>query len=394
MNKFIFTILILSSLLTPVLAEDINVSDLLGDTQNIDTQEVAQQEEQRLEDIQNELSISVPEYTDNPSHIITFIDPSEEKVGVELDIDEKGYKVISSPYALPSLNIGEHSLKFRFTDSIGATKLLEYETIIIPRPPIVKAPTFDNSFLNVSGTGLANSEILVTVSVGSTNFSEISDIDSEGDWSITIPLETDIDGIYTIFAYTRKNGYASNPSEPSVLAYGEEGAITVSQYKDGEKEIAFSFSNISLEDLPSILSSNPDLIILSVGFLLIGFLVSIILLTLFRKASEDGVNKEYLKKFNKKSDNTQEKTLKELFSDKNDEKDVKEVKISKKEQRKIAKEEKQKKEDIDKEKVFSKKDFLKDFKNFDPDTNKGDESKEPSKKDKKDVIVSLTSKSS
>lgn len=386
MKKFLFTILVLFLIPNTILAQDLSVDDLLGDTDDVDTQEVEQLEEDRLEEIENELNISIPEYTDNPSHIVTFVDPSEEKVGVELDIDESGFKDINSPYSLPTLGIGEHHLKFRFVDSLGATKLLEYDTIIIPRPPIIKAPTFENDYLTISGTGFANSEIIVTLSVNASNFIETADIDSDGNWTTSIELETAVDGIYTVFAYTRKDGYASNPSEPAVLAFGDGGLTTASDFQDKNDTISFSFKNITLENLPTMLTQNPDLIIGFVAFLLLGSVISFILITLIRKNDENGINKEFSKKINTSSSDTPEKTLLEVFAQK--ESKPQESQKKPKEKRKP----KKKKKKAKKGKVFTKKDFLKNFKKFDPDSDTGKKKKEPSKKDKKKVLVSLTSK--
>jgi len=49
-------------------------------------------------------------------------------------------------------------------------------------------------------------------------------------------------------------------------------------------------------------------------------------------------------------------------------------------------------EEVKKEKIFTKRDFLKDFKKFDPDTDSGKEKSEPKDEEKKEVIVTLTSK--
>lgn len=374
MKKLLFTILILSLTISQVDAvTDTPVDALLGNN-DVDVEEVNQLEEDRVEEIENELTLSIPEYTDNPSHIITFVDPSEESEGVEIDIDESGFKNISSPYTLPSLSIGEHNLKFRFIDSLGAPKVLEYELVVLPRPPMVKAPTFDNNILTVSGTGLANSEALVTVSVNASNYTNIVDIDRDGDWVTNIELDSVPNGIFTVFAYTRKDGYASNPSEPAVLAYGDDGATTVSNYKGSENDISFNFSDISIDSIPDIVITNPDLIILSVAMLVMGFLLSFILTVLIRKNNDEKVNKDFSHKINNKGSN--EKTLKELFgqdSSNEKQKAKKEPKIQKK------------------EKIIDRKDFLKDFKNFDPDNSKGEVNKKPTKRDKKDVIISLTS---
>jgi hypothetical protein len=391
-----FLLLLSPSLL---LAQDVSVDELLGNDQEI-SPNVEDLEQERVESIENELNISIPEYTDNPSHIITFIDPSEEKVGVELDIDESGYKDINSPYSLPSLSIGKHRLKFRFVDSIGATKLLTYDLVIIPRPPILKAPEFTDSNLILSGTGLASSEVLLTVSVGASNYTQIADIDSEGNWNTSIALDTVSDGIYTVFGYTRKNGYASNPSEPAVMEYGSRGAKEVEDKSNSS--IYFNINDISWDNIPAILTQNPDLIIVIVSALLVGTLITAILFSLFRRSSRKGEEQEVAEKINGGS--KKEKTLMELFGEGEEEseekvenkKGIRKGKKTKRKEEKVEEAEKEKKNEEKKEKkkmekIFTRRDFLKDFKKFDPDKESGDENKEPNKKDKKDVIVTLTS---
>ena len=390
MKKFLIALLV--TFLTPnlVFAEDISINDLLGSTGEVKAaEEVEKLDEQRTEEIENELKISIPDYTDNPSHIITFVDPSEEKVGVELDIDESGYKDITSPYSFPSLSIGRHRLKFRFVDSIGATKVLEYNIVIIPRPPIIKAPQFSDNNLLLSGTGLANSEVVLTISVGADYYTQISEIDEEGNWNTSVEFDTVVNGIYIIAGYTRKDGYASNPSEPAVIQYGEEGV----ENNEKDSDIVFSFNQIEFSNIPSIIGQNPDLLILTISGVLLGGLVTALLFMLINKANRDGRDIEIENKIKRKEKN--EKTLLELFGEekvKDSKKPVKEKKVKKKKSRKEIKEEKVEESNNQKEAVFTRTDFLKDFKNFDPDKESGKENKEPSDKTKKDVIVTLTSK--
>ena len=376
--------------------DDITVDELLGNG-NEESENVQDLERERTENIENELNISVPEYTDNPSHIVTFVDPSEDKVGVELDIDESGYKEINSPYALPSLGIGEHTLKFRFVDSIGATKVLEYDIVIIPRPPIIKLPSITGNELLLSGTGLANSEAVLAVSVGVLNYIQIADIDGDGNWSTSITLDSAIEGVYTIWGYTRKDGYASNPSEPSVMEYGDGNTTQVdsSDQKDG---IYFRFKDITLDSVPDIVGRNPDLLITIISTLLLGCIITSILFLLGR-GRPTREEKDITKKINGKP--KEEKTLMELFqeSEKDDKEKEKKIdkkqkteKNSKKKKEKKKKSKKKEKKNSKVEKVFTRTDFLKDFKDFDPDTSTGIEKKGPGKKDKKDVIVTLTSK--
>jgi hypothetical protein len=277
------------------------------------------------------------------------------------------------------LSIGNHKLKFRFVDSIGATKVLEYEIIIIPRPPILKAPKFEGNSLILSGTGLSNSEVLLTVSVGASNYTQIANTSSEGTWDTSITFDTVASGIYTVFGYTRKAGYASNPSESVVMEYGNSGII---DSPSQNSNISFAFNQFSLKDLPTIISLNPDLLITVISAILFGALITSLFFIIFKTEKRKKDEHDISEKINGKPN--QEKTLMELFSQDQENKEVKTQKEKKKEKKKTKKEEK--------ETTFTKKDFLKDFKKFDPDKDSGKENRQPIEKDKKDVLVTLTSK--
>jgi hypothetical protein len=72
----IFTVFSFFTILTPptpALAQDIA--------------ELEEKEVEREEDFLQQLLLDIPATTDNPSHIITFVDPSDDNSGVELDID-------------------------------------------------------------------------------------------------------------------------------------------------------------------------------------------------------------------------------------------------------------------------------------------------------------------
>jgi large-conductance mechanosensitive channel len=261
--------------------------------------------------------------------------------------------------------------------------------VIVPRPPMVKAPQFTENNLLLSGTGLANSEVVLTVSIGANNYTQIAEINGDGNWNTSITLENIYDGIYTIFGYTRKNGYASNPSEPAVMEYGNDGIVNVDT--NPSTDIAFDFNNIQFNNISEIITSNPDLLIILISFLLFGALITSVIFLLTRRKD----NKDKTKEISKQITNNkpkEEKTLRELFEEDNSSKKTKNRKSKKKKKNQKVKAKRNKKKKKPKvEKVFTKEDFLKDFEDFDPDTDKGKENKEPSKKDKKDVIVTLTS---
>ncbi|MHC1716853.1 MAG: hypothetical protein AB9915_03155 [Candidatus Dojkabacteria bacterium] len=356
--KTILAILVVLSISsTQVLAQDIKISDVLGDndTSTTATTELEQQEIQREEDFLNQLLLKIPSQTDNPNHIITFIDPSEKKVGVQLEIDAKSFQEIKSPYSLPALSIGTHTLKFKFVDKEGTTQILEKELIVLPRPPIINSPTQDEGIITISGTGLANSEIILILSSSSDIVTKTSTISGDGIWEIKIEEELPA-GIYSFTGYTRKYGYAGNLAEAVTFEYGTNNSIGGILKED----IHFSFKDIDYKKLGSILLDNTDLLILSAIIFALGFALPTMFIGLVKMKRENkalvGIEKRMTKQENSL-------TLLEKLRD-------------------------GKKEETKEEKIVTKIDFLKDYKKFDPDEGK----KEVKVEDDKKIKVSLTSK--
>ena len=372
MKKILFTTFLLLSFPILVYAqEDTTVNDLVATEREVKAAEIDQlekQDEERTQEIANLLGFVLPEYTDNPSYVITFKDPSPDDQGVEVDIDGGSYKKITSPYTLPALSIGNHVIKFRFYDKDSNVQLLEYNLVIIPRTPIITSPQLEESSITISGTALANSEILYILTANAYNDSGITNSDENGDWSITITPESGFaDGIYSFMAYTRKYGYASNLSTPITFGIGENPDRFL---QNDDKEIYFAFKDLNKENLLNTFITFPDLITLSVGSFLIGLLLTILLKSLIDGKKKGRKEKEVediiVKK--KKDDKGEEKTLRELLGGKEEK-------------------EEPKKEEVKKEPSIINKDvFLKKYKILDPDLDSGKEN------DTKKIKVSLTSK--
>jgi hypothetical protein len=334
-------------------------------------EELEKMEQEREEDFLKQLLLDIPTITDNPSNIITFIDPSEDKSGVEIEIDENTFEEIKSPYTLPALSIGKHSLRFRFVDKYGSVQILEREIIVIPRPPIINSPIFEENFLKMSGSGLANSELVLILSSERNILVKEGTIDGDGNWALEIDYEELTEGIFTFSAFTKRYGYASNLSEPLTFEIGNSERLLF----QNEREIYFKFKDLSLEDMSSVLSGNIDLVVLVAISFLSGFAISLIVFSFVKGNKEN----KTLKMFEKKMDNndnhsTRELTLKEKLSQEDKEEKPKESKET---------EEKSKKKNKT-EKILTKVDFLKDYKNFDPDDEKGSE--------KENIEVKVTSK--
>jgi Na+-translocating ferredoxin:NAD+ oxidoreductase RnfG subunit len=344
-------------------------------------EELEQKEQERENNLLNQLLLDVPTQTDNPSHIITFVDPSETNEGVELDIDEKGFETITSPYALPALGIGDHELRFRFVDELGSTQIIEKEIIIIPRPPIINSPTFEDESLYISGTGLANSELILILSSDREILVKETSIDSESNWEIQIDREELREGIFTFTAFTRRYGYSSDLAEPTTFEVGDSNKLTF----DNGKEIYFSFSDISIDDIGNILSNNIDLGLLVGGSFILGFLISLLIFSLIRSSIDNKTVKIFEEKI-KNGDKKKELTLKEKLSQKQEGQEKREKQTEKEEKKdKKKKKKKEVKKGKDKtEKILTKVDFLKDYKKFDPDDKQGEE--------KDNIEVKVTSK--
>lgn len=347
-------------------------------------EELDQIEAEREEDFLKQLALDIPKITDNPSHLITFVDPSDNSEGVQLEIDEKGFELIRSPYSLPALRIGIHTLTFKFVDSLGSTQLVEKEIIVIPRPPIINSPSFGEESMIISGTGLADSQLILILSSSKNLDTFETEINKEGTWNIEIDLTALPEGLYTFSAYTRRNGYASNLAESVTFEQGNSQNHTLFQ-GNKENDIYFSFGAITLDNIKQIILSNSDLLLLILITFTLGFLLSWVLNVILRNSSEKKVIEELEEKMNnngKKDKGEKGMTLKEKLSKKGkkveEEKKV-EVKKEEKEEKK-EKEKKAKKE----EKIVTKIDFLKDFKTFDPDDEKG--------REKEKIDIEITSK--
>lgn len=336
-------------------------------------EELNQKEDERNEQIANLLGFILPEYTDNPSYVITFSDPSVDKKGVEIGLDGKDYAKITSPYTFPALSIGRHEVKFRFYDQTDTIKILEYELIVIPRAPIVNPPTVGDTSIKVSGTALANSDILFTLTANAFNYKDSVKANDDGNWEVEItPQEGISEAIYSFTAYSRKYGFASELSETVTFSVGD----SIQSVKNDNEEIFFSFNKINKDNFINIFKSNTDLLVLFVG----AFFLGILLTNIFRNIVDGGKTekkiKEVEKLITKKEENSTEKdtkTLRELFGGEEKKEEVKE------ESHKV--EEQQSKEQT----IINKDMFLKKYKHIDPDKESG---KEVSKK----IKVSLTSK--
>ena len=359
----IVTLVIIGGLSSPILAQDTTVQDLVGTTQTTDNTQTTVTPSK-----ENPLGLDMPEQTDNPSTIITFTNPSQDNTNIQLEIDSKGFVEITSPYTLPALSIGRHTLEFKYQDENSATQIYSSSIIIIPRAPVLNTPVITAETVKIGGTGLANSEIILVLSSGAVNITQDSLIDEDGKWTMEFDRDLLLDDIYTANAYTRRYGYASNLSATTKFTLD----ASASNNSTG-KDYLLDLSSISIASIKDWIVNKQDYILLAVCAFVLGIIVGIVSRTQRAKAIVQKTEEKVAKEFQKNDKKTNEMTLKEKLMGGKD--------VKKEENAEVKKEEETKKE----EEVVNKIDFLKDYKNFDPDNAQGKE--ETSK-----VDVTLTSK--
>ena len=385
MKKFLLLTVIL--LLFPIAVHavrDIPVSDLFAQSEVSQLDEI---ELERQKGFEAQLNFTLPKYSDNPSYVITFTDPSPDAVGVHVDIDGKGFTPITSPYTFPALTIGEHIIKFRFNDKDGNLQTLEYTFIIIPRSPIINPPVVNEDSIDIKGTALSNSDVLLFITSNTFNQTETVKTDSNGDWSASIAPEDGLSqGIYTVTGYTRRDGYASEFAQATVFEVGEG----IGNKNENDKTISFAFKDIDWGNIINTVALNPDLIILIIGTLIVGIIPTAILTSAGKKRREEYMFKSAEKSIKGDKNKDGDKTLRELFEsngtkpdDTPKKEEKQEIKINTDVSKKI-------KEVKNEDKIISKEDFLKEYKSADPDDDSGKE--KSVKKMKKDIKVSLTSR--
>jgi hypothetical protein len=371
MKNIFLTILILTFFpIATYATEETPLSELFSrsEVKAAEIEEMDNKEQERLKGFENQLGFTLPAYTDNPSYVITFSDPSPDQKGVQLEIDGKSYIDIKSPYTFPALSIGQHTLKFRFYDKDGNVQVLEYDLIVLPRAPLIKPPVFDTTKISIAGTGLSNSEVIVFISANTFNTSKITTTNNNGEWALDIEPEMGLaNGIYTITAYSRKYGFASALSNPVVFEIGNSKSSNIQEKKD----IFFSFASIDGNNFSSVVSQNSDLLFLVLAPLALGILLTLGLKSIIDRKKTEKFERKAEKVINVQNRNS-DKTLRELFESK----PVKSVPIEKKPTQK-------------EDRVISKEDFLKEYKSVDPDDKSGKENPKP--KEKREVTISLTS---
>ncbi len=246
-------------------------------------------EGERKQKVEQQLLLDLPEISDNPNHIVTFRDPSG--TGIQLEIDGKGFNEITSPYTLPSLGLGRHTLTFKFKDEENTEQILERTITIIPRAPIVNTPEISENEIKITGTAMPKSEIEIFLTNNKENKTHTVVSNEQGDWEWVFDKE-EKKGSHTLIALTRSRGFASKYSEP--LVFNIDNNIK-EKIVEEENNFVFSFKELNYSNIISNRELLITLIITNISGLIIGYLFFTLISNFSQKKSKQTL-REILKK--------------------------------------------------------------------------------------------------
>jgi hypothetical protein len=211
------------------------------------------------------------------------------------------------------------------------------------------------------------------LSNGRTLISKNALIDGDSKWTINIDTKDLTESVFTISAYTRKYGYASNLAESVTFELGNH-ANTINTIGDTD---GFNIKDLTFSDVTNFVTENKFYFITGGTAFVLGIFAAWIISSIYLKKKEDKTVAVLSKKVIVEKDGKTEMTLKERLTQTQpavekvvEEKKTEEIKP------------------ITPEKNFTKMDFLRDFRKFDPDNDKGKENKVK----ENDLPVTLTSK--
>jgi hypothetical protein len=209
-------------------------------TPTVTSSAVSDAEVEREKLLVKELSLNIPDQTEDPNYPVTFIDPSKQ--GVEISVDDKPATKVPNPYLLPNLSIGEHKLIFKFKNKDGIVRVLTKYILVTPKAPqfdaTLKTEVVKPNAVTLKGTALPMSTVLLVVNSQDTH--KIT-ANSEGKWEFILPAPEI--GTNNIIAFAIKEGIVSSPSKSFAVQYkisdnaANANAGTVSQEN---KVIAFA----------------------------------------------------------------------------------------------------------------------------------------------------------
>ena len=161
------------------------------------------------EQYKKELNLTLPEVIDDPALSITFVNPSDDKKHpIEITIDKKTYKKVKSPFKLPNLSLGTHTITFKYTNKDGIPRTLTLNITVVPKAPVIDKKNVKLFFrpdpIEIHGQAIAFSKVMVIVNGQDVQY---LDVDADGKWNFVI--KTPKIGMYKLMFFTYDSGVIS-----------------------------------------------------------------------------------------------------------------------------------------------------------------------------------------
>ncbi len=234
---------------------------------------VADAEIEREKQITKELSLNMPDQTEDPNYPITFIDPSKQ--GVDITVDEKTTTKAPNPFLLPNLAIGEHKIIFKFKTKDSVVRVLTKKLLVNP-----KAPQFDQTLktevvrpatVTLKGTSLPQSTVMLVINSEKT-FKITSTTD--GKWEFIVPEPKE--GLNNIIAFAIKDGVVSNASKSFSVSYHQNAnGVTVTTGEKSKTNPAVDLAKKVISNIDANRREKPTIFYGVIGAALIILIVAV-----------------------------------------------------------------------------------------------------------------------
>lgn len=242
-------------------------------TPTVTNSAISDAEIEREKQIVKELSLNMPDQTDDPNYPVTFVDPSKQ--GVDITIDDKTYTKAANPFLIPNIAIGEHKVIFKFKTKDGVVRVLTKKLLVTPKAPqfdpTIKTEVVRPNSVTLKGTALPQATVMLVIN--SQNTHKITST-PEGKWEFIVPDPAE--GINNVVAFTIKNGIVSTPSKTFSLVYKlNEGSTNTQVSGEAKENQLITFAKTIYNNIEANRKERPTIFYGVIGAAVLGILILI-----------------------------------------------------------------------------------------------------------------------
>ncbi len=242
----------------------------------------AESELERPRTMLKEISLTLPDATDDPNYTITFVDPSGQ--GVDITVDDKTTTKAKSPFLLQNLAIGQHTLTFKFKNKEGLLRILTQKLMVVPKAPILDSATKTvvnkPSQVIFKGTALPQANVLIVINSQDTHTVTVN---TEGQWEFIVPEPKT--GVNNVIFFTVRDGIVSIPSKSFSYEYQQSATATNTETIGVEGNTFLQALQTLGANIDANRQQNPLLFYGVIGIALLAILV-VVELSLRKKAAK------------------------------------------------------------------------------------------------------------